>query len=301
MLRELEDRLATLLGADLPAPLAGRVQVRPGAPNGDAPAAQIAVRHVTPVSPDFGDIRTEIAPGDPARRRIVRLSAEIDIRLSSGGTDARDTRRQALDDLIYFLDAPNMRSGEALRDAGDAGFLLDSLHISAANYAPALNDPVGADLTLTAVGWFWPVGEVGQDGPAIAEARITQLVYPLGADPDPARFVAGTNGVVLSFAFSSVHLMSLRADGPGNVNVQRIAFQVLSADGSAGAGELTSGRDIGGGIRVRNLADGEVRIRYRPPAAPAQDRLILRLVREGETDHFGPVLMELPLMTEAPA
>ena len=301
MLRDLEERLATVLGADLPAPLAGRIRVRPGSPNGSQPSAQITVRAVTPVTPDFGAIRPEVAPGDPAARRIVRLHARIDIHLSAGGGSARANRARALDDLVYFLDAPGMRSGQALRDVGDPGFLLDRLTIDAANYEPSLDDPEGPDLTLSAVGWFWPVGEAGVDGPAIAEARIAQIVYPIGHSPDPARFVAGGDVAEISLAFTDVQLLARRADGPGTSDTLRLAFELLAADGSAGQGSLTNGRALGGGIRSRTFEDGTVTIRYQPPAQPGMDRLIVRLVQEGDETRFGPVLLELPLITEAPA
>lgn len=299
MLRELEERLATVLGADLPAPLSGRVQVRPATTTGNAPAAEVAVRKVTPVTTDFGAVRPEVAPGDPSARRIVRLEAEIDIRLSSTGNSARETRARALDDLIYFLDAPQLRSGAALRDTGDPGFLLERLHVLAANYEPGLSDPVEADLTLCAVGWFWPVGEAGEDGPAIAEARIAQLVYPASIDPDPARFVAGGAEVSVEVSFADMQQLSLRAEGPGTTSTQRLAFLVLAADGSPGQGQLTNGGSLGGGARARRLRDGVASVRYRPPATPATDRLVVHLVRENTAEPLGPVLFELPLITEA--
>ena len=301
MLRALEERLATVLGADLPGPLAGRVRVRPASPSGNQPAAQVAIRTVTPVTPDFGAVRPEIAPGDPAARRIVRLEVQIDIRLTGGGNaDAsRAARAQALDDLIYFLDAPAVRSGAALRDVGDPGFLLERLQLVAANYAPDLDVPDAPDLTLSAVGWFWPAGTAGQDGPVIAEARIAQMVHPLAVDPAPARFVAGAAETEIGLRFADVQRISLRADGPGDTGDQRVAFQLLAADGSAGAGRLTNGRDLGDGVRSRPLVGGAVSIRYRPPATPGTDRLILRTVQEGDGNRLGPVLMELPLVTEA--
>ncbi|WP_134681115.1 hypothetical protein [Paracoccus ravus] len=301
MLRELEMRLATVLGADLPPPLAGRVTVRPDSAAGNQPAAQIAVRAVRPVTPDFGAVRHEVAPGDPAARRIVRLEAQIDIRVTAGGANSRVARIQALDALIYFLDAPALRSGRALRDAGDPGFLLDSLILAGADAEPALSDPVPADLTLTATGWFWPVGQAGQDGPAIAEARITQLVYPVLSDPDPARFLAGAAEADITLRLTDVQALSLRAEGPGTRDETRLAFQLLAADGSAGAGSLTNGRDLGEGIRSRPLADSTAQIRYRPPANPARDRLVVRPVQEAPELRLGPVLVELTLITEAPA
>lgn len=299
MLRDLEERLAVVLGSDLPAPLSGRVQVRPGSTTGDEPAAQVTVRQVVPVTPDFGAVRPELAPGGSSVRRIVRLEVEIDIRLTSGGNSARATRARALDDLIYFLDAPEFRSGAALRHTGDPGFLLERLHVVAANYEPDLSDPVAPDLTLSAVGWFWPVGQAGEDGVAIAEARIAQLVFPASTDPDPARFVAGGAEVSIEIAFTDMQLLSLRADGPGTTDPQRLAFQVLAPDGSEGQGSLTNGRNLGGGMRARLLRDAVTSVRYRPPAAPATDRLIVRLFRDGAPDPLGSVLFELPLITEA--
>jgi hypothetical protein len=301
MLRELEERLATVLGADLPAPLTGRVTVFPDSANGNAPSARVSVREARPISPDFGAIRPEIAPGDAQARRIVRLQADIEIRLSSGGNAARAARASALDDLVYFLDAPALKTGAALRDTGDPGFLLESLELAAVDYEPSLADPAPADLRLKAVGWFWPVGEAGQDGPAIAEARISQLVYPVAADPEPARFVAGSGATDITIRFTGAQALSLRADGAGTVDAARVAFQLRAADGSAGAGSLTNGQSLGDGDRSRPLADGVADIRYQPPATPATDRLIVRGVQEAGETRLGPVLLELELITEAPA
>lgn len=298
MLRELEQRLAVVLGADLPGPLAGRVTVRPEARNGDDPAAQISIRQVQPVTPDFGAVRTEVTPGDPAARRIVRLSVDLEIRLTSGGADARDNRVSALDDLLYFLDAPDMRSGAALRDTGDPGFLLESLTLADADFTPSLSDPVSPDVRLTAVGWFWPVGQPGQDGPAIAEARISQFVFPVSQDPQPARFVAGAGATEIALSFTDTQRIALTEGTPLRWEQARLAFALLAADGGAGAGRLGNGRSLGDGVRSRPLIDGMVSVRYTPPDAPGVDRLIVRRVDEGETDRFGPILIEVPLITE---
>lgn len=299
MLSDLEDRLATVLGADLPAPLGGRVGVRPDTMPGNTPSAQIAVRKVTPLKADFGSVRLEVVPGDAAPRRVLRLQAEIDIRLTARGTSARDNRRQALDDLIYLLDAPEVRSGGALRDTGDPGFLLESLKITSANYEPELDEPAPADVTLSAVGWFWPVGVTGQDGPAIAEARIAQLVLPVSNDPDPLRFAPGGDDTDIELSFTAAQLLNLRDTGPVPATEPRLAFQLLSADGSAGSGSLINGQNLGGGVRARTMTGQTVSIRYRPPASPARDRLTVRRVENDSEDRFGPTLIELDLITEA--
>lgn len=303
MLRELEQRLVTVLGAELPEPLTGRVRARPDTATGAGAFAQLAVRGLRPVTPDFGAIRPEVAPGATAPRRIMRLEAAIDIRVGEGTGGNRDSRLQALDQLLYFLDAPEMRSGNALRDTGDPGFLLESLTLADADYATDLTDPEPADITLTAIGWFWPVGEAGEDGPAIAEARISQLVYPVTNSPDPARFIAGSDETEIVVTFSAAQTLSLRADGPGEIDALRVAFQLRAADGSAGAGVLTNGRNLGNGDRARPLNDGVARGRYQPPETPGTDRLIVRsVIREsGGGDRLGPVLTEIELITEASA
>ena len=112
MLRELEQRLVTVLGADLPAPLTGRVRARPGTANGAGAFAQVAVRGLRPVTPDFGAIRPEVAPGAPAPRRVMRLEAAVDIRIDAGAGGDRDQGKRPM-------------MGQAAAEGADVVFVTD--------------------------------------------------------------------------------------------------------------------------------------------------------------------------------
>ena len=83
MLRELEQRLADVLGASLPAPLAGAVDVLPG---DSVSQAVVSVHHAEPAREDFLSSRAERVPGVDASRRIVRLKCDvtIDVRQRAG-------------------------------------------------------------------------------------------------------------------------------------------------------------------------------------------------------------------------
>jgi hypothetical protein len=301
MLRDLEIRLATVLGADLPAPLTGRVTVAPATVTGNGASVQIATGAVAKLSPDFGSVRQEIAPGDAQSRRILRLSAEIGLAVSVGPAGSRTDRAAAVDQLLYFLDNPTFVSGAALRDAGDPGFLLERIEISRAHLAPDREPVPPLDVVLTATGWFWPVGLAGQDGPAIAEARIRQLVFPAGVTPEPARFAAGSGDVELRLAFTDEQALSLRTDAqPATVDPAELAFRLRAADGSAGAGSFTDGRDLGGGDRARPLSGGVATIRYQPPASSATDILtVSSIIDDAGADRFGPEVLRVVLETEA--
>src|SRR5262245_10105989 len=145
MLRELERRLADVLGAGLPAPSAGAVDVAPG--NAQSQVI-VSVRHVEPAPRDFLASRPERVPGVASPRRIVRLHCDVllEIRQTQGQT--RDRQLSVFDDVLFFVDDPAFRSGRSL-DGGDAdpGFFLHALTVRAC-------DPP-ATIALDADGFFW--------------------------------------------------------------------------------------------------------------------------------------------------
>lgn len=100
---------------------------------------------------------------------------------------------QAVDALMYTLDAPDFRSGRALTGPADPGFLIQALRVVVGNVAldPAEATALPVSVTLRADGWFWPVGVPGQAGIAIGEIRIRGVTLPLEISPARPLLIAG--------------------------------------------------------------------------------------------------------------
>jgi hypothetical protein len=178
MIADLELRLAGVIGAALPAPFTGRVSVSPGPLSGADPAVVLGTTSFTVLAPDFGsDVRPEHAPPVADPRRVVRASCALAVEVRQGDGQGRPQQIAGLDALLYLLDSPEFRTGTALVDGADHGFLLDSLQVldGRTEVDHAVPDQPPVALTLAAVGWFWPPGTPGASGPAITDVRIHGL------------------------------------------------------------------------------------------------------------------------------
>lgn len=300
MLVDLEQRLAQVLGQRLPAPFMGRVTVAPDSPPGPGPELRVAVGSATPLDPDFGARRSELTPGTPLPRRVARLRCEIVLTVDASAPGGRAEQVEGVDALLYLLDAPDFRNADALTAPGDPGFLLSELRVVSADLSPTLANDSPAVLVLRAEGWFWPVGEVGAAGPAIAEAHLRQLVLPVNMVPAEVRFVAGGGPVDLRFEVGAAGTAVVSQGGVVTAAFGRIAASLEGPGGTPGAGTLGGGQAGIGGARLIAVTDNSATITYTPPAAPASDRLILRSVTRnaGET-HFGPQLAAFDLIVAA--
>jgi hypothetical protein len=300
MLADLERRLAQVLGQRLPAPFTGRVAVAPDGPAGAGPEIRLAIGEVARREPDLGAFRSEVAPGVAQRRRVARLSCEIALTVTPQPAAGRAQRVAAVDALLYLLDDPEFRSARALAQPGDPGFLLSTLGLAGAHLSPdSLAEPP-PDVLLSAEGWFWPIGEVGEDGPAIAEAQLRQLVLPVDMRPIAARIIAGSPAVALRFELGAAGTMILRDGSVASDDFERIAVSLEGPDGGAGAGSLSGGMPAAGGFRLVRVENDAASVTYQPPGAAAVDRVVLRSVTRtlGDT-HFGPTLAVFELTVEA--
>lgn len=294
MLAAFETRLAAVLGASLAAPFGGRVTVAPNTPNGAGPVVQLSVAAVRRVEPDVGAFRQEQPPGLPTLRRVARLEADVAIRITpaGGGGAGRPQTVTGLERLLYLLDDPAFRSGEALVQAGDQGFLLQSLGIAGASLP---DDDAAGQVNLTVSGWFWPVGEPGAAGVAIDEVHIRQFSLPIILQAP--RLVAGAAAADLSLGFGRAGTMVVEQDAVSTVPFGQILVSIIAPDGSPGAGVLGGGVAGGPDAQTLDIAAGPVAFTYTPPGAPGVDILILRAVQaDGST---GVEIARFDLTTEA--
>ena len=264
MLRELERRLADVLGDGLPAPLAGAVDVAPG----DAVSqVLVSVHHAEPARGDFQSSRTERVPGADGSRRVVRLRCDVslDVRQRQGQT--RDDQMSAFDTLLYFLDGPAIRSGRALDGgAADPGFFLHGLTVRTC-------DPP-ATVGLEADGLFWPVGIAGETGDPIARIRTRMVIEPLLFDPPLPRVVAGGPTIDLALRVGAGGgAMDVLADGVEGRQAGAAILRLTDAGGRPGAGVLSGGAAGPNASRRVPLAGGVLAFQYTPPAEAAVDIL----------------------------
>lgn len=276
MLEAFETRLATVLGASLAAPFAGRVTVAPDAANGAGPLIQLAVGTVRRLEPELGAFRQEQPPGLPTLRRVARLEADVAIRVTpaGGGGGGRPQTVSGVDALLYLLDDLPFRSGTALVQPGDNGFLLQSLRVTGAS----LPDDAGvARVDLTVSGWFWPLGEAGAAGIEIGEVQVRQFTLPVILHAP--RMLAGAGVGNLALEFARAGTLQVHADTVASVPFGQVRVSILSADGSPGAGILSGGVAGGPEAQMLDVGSGQVSFAYTPPFVPGLDILVLQAVR----------------------
>jgi hypothetical protein len=279
VISDFERRLADVLGTRLPPPFAGRVDVPPGALPGNGPVILAGVTRARAGELQFGSTKPEVVPGANDPRRVLRLACEITIEVRPAAPgQGRPQQMQGVEQILYVLDAPDFRSGQALASGApaDPGFFIKSLTIaegvaainpSAENAAPVM---VGAH----AEGWFWPIGITGPAGIAIGEIRLRGAALPLSITPAIPALVAGGAPVDLTVRVGAGSFGTLDLPERPALPFGSLAFMLLDAGGRPGKGTL-----IGAvaGVRIVPLADNTATVRYQPPAEPASDQLVILL------------------------
>lgn len=273
MLAELEQRLSEVIGSRLAGPFAGRTAVSGGSdPPGAGPVVGIRTGRVVPREPDFGSgRRDEPAPGAPSPRRVVRLACDVTLDVRPGPSAGRTQVVAGLDQLLYLLDGPTFRDGSALVGPPDPGFLLESLRLAEGTAAAEAQD---AELTLHAVGWFWPPGVAGQAGDPIDHALVRQALLPLRLAPF-APLVAGADPQPLSVRVGPRAALDVEEDATSAAPFGAVALRLVGRGGRPGAGTLAGGTAGPGGERVVPVVDEAVTVTYTPPAEAAVDELVV--------------------------
>jgi hypothetical protein len=269
LLSEFERRLADVLGARLPVPFRGGVDVAPGR---DDAQVVLSVRHVEPLDEHLFGMRPEVVPGAPTHRRVVRLRCDIglDVRLLTN--QSRSAQLRVLDSVIYELDEPGFRSGTRLQptDGSDPGFLVQRMFVS-------LSDPPQA-ITLRAEGLFWPPDVPGQTGVPIDRAQLRISMQPINLLPERPRLNAGGETVELVIEFGATGTMRVERGGRvTSLPFGAIVVAVEDAGGRPGAGALAGGNAGPSGSRTIPVAGGRAAFQYTPPAQPALDHLVVSL------------------------
>ncbi len=266
MIAELEQRLAATLRARLPAPFTGRVHVVPGPAAGAQPAILLGVERAVPVAADFASRRPETPAGRDGARRVLRLSCVVGLAVRPATNGGAEQVRAGIDAALYALDAPDMRDGTALRDAGDAGFQLEALELVALEPRDALRPDADTVLHVRADGWFWPVGTEGASGVAIETILSRGATLPLDAAPPRVLATAGGDAVVVTLGVRSL-----------GVPLQRLAALAVEPGGRApGAGAVGGGVAGSDGVRLLLVsAEGTTTMTYAPPATATRDEILL--------------------------
>lgn len=269
MLSDFEQRMADVLGARLPIPWRGLVDVTPGR---DEAQAVLSVRHSTPIEDYLLTRRPEVVPGSVTQRRILRLRCEVGIDVRRLPAQTRADQMEAFDRLIYELDDPEFRTGVILQpgDDSDPGFLLQHLFITSI-------DPPGS-ITLTVDGFFWPIGAIGETGVPIAQTRIRLSVQPLLLTPAQPRLPAGGAAVDLTLEFGATGVLRIESgDRVTSLPFGSVVVAVVDDGGRPGAGTLTGGIAGAAGARIVPVTSGRADFQYQPPAEAAKDLLVVAL------------------------
>lgn len=285
MISDFEQRLADVLGGRLPAPFTGNVHVAPGPGAGADPVIVVRVENAVALESGMGGESRQRVPGSAEPRRVVRLACTVRITVFAEAGQGRVQEMQGLDAVLYTLDAPEFRNGSALAGgAPDPGFLIQTMRLKDIA-TPPVAMPSGEEeiavLRFEAEGWFWPIGTVGESGPAIEAIRIRGALSPMSIVPARPRAIAGGDAVDLVL---NVRDIVKPGGGPAGT-FSSLALRLVSANGGPGAGALTGADD---GVLVVNVVDGEATFSYEPPDDPARLELVVSL-----DDSEGGVGMEL--------
>ncbi len=294
MVSDFESHLATVLGAQLPAPFGGTVAV---AGDGDSahatePRIYVGVYKTRGLPRDFGVNRTVLVPGVSDRINVLSLKVFININVVPAQSADRVQQLQGIEQINYLLARESFQTGIALVDAGDQGFQIHSLSVdegvvTVAN-APEENRPAG--LSVAAEGIFWPMGISGETGIDIDEIRMRGLTMDIRLEPAAPYLNAGGAATTLILMIDSTASHRLGGDNTP-LTFDRITVDLLQPDGQPGAGSLAGG--TAGLENTRHLAitDGVATVVYTPPGTATKD--LLRVGFDDGDDGRGKVVKQV--------
>jgi hypothetical protein len=273
MLTELETRLAQVLGSRLDAPFGGRVVRRSAAaPAGNGPVIRVGVLEATPVDDDLLSIRPEVVPGDDQLRRILRLQVDLGLFVSPTQAGGAAQLLQGIDALGYALDDPDVRSAAALEAPGDPGFRLDALLLHELTTATA--DAEQPQVRLRALGVFWPVGVVGETGPAIERALVREVRLPMTLRAQGV-LEPGGGAVALQLSVGTTGTLRTTRAVTDTLPFGSLAVRLTDASGGTGGGSLSGGLAGPDGHRLVTVDDAGASVDYTPAAAPGTDIVVV--------------------------
>lgn len=298
MISDFEARLATVMGAQLPAPYTGTVAVSTEADNshGSEPRIYLGVYKTEHKPKGFGGNRTVEVPGVTNRVRVMPLKVWLNINVLNANNAGRLQHLQGIEQIQYLLDHESYQTGSALADSGDQGFVIERMNI-VESFITVTNAPVDdrpSGIVVEAEGIFWPVGVTGETGVAIDEIRVRGLALELSMNPPSPFLTAGGPSIDLSLQMSNQSALRLGGDG-STLPFDQLAVNLIQPDGSAGAGSLSGGTAGGGDVRLIDIIAGTATLTYTPPAAAGQDLLQVAF-DDGETG-LGQVIQQFALVS----
>jgi hypothetical protein len=277
LIADFERRLADVLGARLPAAFGGHVLVAPG--TGQPPMMLVGVQAVALLEDEFGN-RPERVPGADDVRRVVRLSCTVAFTVRGSDAGGRAEELVGVDQLLYVVDAPDLRDGSALRpdDDSDPGFLIDAMRIGASTVLPGADPDTVPQVNVVARGWFWPPGTQGQTGVRIGEIRLRGVVLPIELSPRPAP-VAGGPPIALTLSIRPTEPQRLREAPPPAPALPfgQLAVRLFGPGNRPPSGTLSGGSPGTDGSRLLDVAGDAATLTYTPSDAQAVDQLTVAL------------------------
>ncbi|MGB5156362.1 hypothetical protein [Desulfobacterium sp. N47] len=179
MISEFQNGLAELLNERLQTPFKGNVAVSDGSAinPSNKPVISIGVISVKPGEADMGNKRPRIVPGNDDPRAVLYLSCMVSLLCYPSNLGGRSQCLQAVESVLYILNAYEVKNGSALPQNADPGYLIQNLVPKEASL-PLLSDTNReyGEIRIGALGWFWPVGAPGITGEPIQKIPITATI-----------------------------------------------------------------------------------------------------------------------------
>lgn len=282
MIQEFENRLAVVLGDGLEGPFANRVFAAGLEPDDTAAKIRLgAIRH-QPWLPDFGSTRSERVPGNQDFRRVLRLSVDVSLEIVAAAGEGRSQRRAGSDNLLYLLELPGMADGTLLETQNDQGFLIEALKLVDASL-PLEESPGNlSKITVNALGWFWPAGQAGEAGVAIAETHIRTSNMEIQLIPKRPEILAGGPAIDLTLQIRGSGFRLIDGQSPAALGLEFLALELAGAQGGPGLGTLQGDTQGANGLVLVNVdQEGRASLTYTPPAQPGKDLLAISLAQGG--------------------
>jgi len=304
MIQEFENRLAVVLGDELEAPFGNRVFVAGLEPQDTSAKIRLGAVHHQPWLPDFGSTRSERVPGNQDFRRVLRLAVEVALEIEAGAGEGRSQRRAGLDRLLYVLETAAMADGTMLETQDDQGFLIEELKLVEASLPLEASPEKVTRVTISALGWFWPAGQAGEMGVAIAETHIRTSNMEVQLIPSLPELLAGGPAVDLTLQIRGGGFRLADGQPPAALGLEFLALALAGAQGGPGLGTLQGDEQgLDGLVLVSVDNDGRAILNYTPPAQPGKDLLEISLAKGGGLPAEkgpGEILATLELKVGAP-
>jgi hypothetical protein len=199
----------------------------------------------------------------------------------AGTGQGRAQQADGVQQVLWALDDPDVRTGAALADGTDRGFVLDQLAITGGTTPldPAADPLVAMAATATASGWFWPVGLAGAVGRVIGQVSVRGVVLPVLVSPTAPAGTPGGPPVDITVTVQVAASTQLTAAGAAG---QPLPFTALiatlrGASGTAATGTLVGGSGGSTTLRTYPVTEGTATVTYQPPGQGASDVLAVAL------------------------